>query len=624
MCGIFGTLNHQGELDASVVFDGLRHRGPDQQDSLIIDTLKLYHTRLAIQDLSSTGRQPMAYKDLYIVFNGEIYNHMQLRTRYQLKAASNSDTLTILMLYERLGMAMLAEFDGMFAFALYDRKNGRLFFARDRAGKKPLYLYRDAGMLAFSSELSLLNTIFSPEPDLSSLSAYLYLGHHYRRAVPYRKVTELENGHYLQIDTHNGTEKQVSWFSIEERYQVQTRLPLGDALARVDALLQTAVASRMTSSDLQVGCFLSGGIDSGLVTAMAAKHTDRLKTFTVKMAGGFDESELAGKVARRYDTDHTTIEIDFSDLANDIEMIIANYGEPTSDNSVIPSYYVAREAGKHVRVVLNGDGADELFGGYRRYVPFRYVDFFRSGSLAAGTSKLLSTLLPVAHQKQSNYTYLYRLLEFSAKRDPLQVFASAGADLMNGFEEWFICPPALAAIRADLERVNRLSISPLKKMLLMDFQSMLFGRLLPKMDIATMAHSLEGRSPFLSDGLLRFVPGINDAHKISGLETKVILRRLAEKYLPAELVHQPKRGFEIPLADWVDGQLREIIGDYLGSASTLYKSLISERFVRDLMARKLRISDQRRAKILFAVFSLEVWNKQRTKKPTHKPQIVHA
>ncbi|PST83249.1 asparagine synthase (glutamine-hydrolyzing) [Pedobacter yulinensis] len=624
MCGIFGTLNYHQDIDDMIPFSGLLHRGPDQQGSMRVDNLKLYHTRLSIQDLSEAGKQPMIYKNLSIVFNGEIYNHLQLREKYQIRAASNSDTLTILMLYERLGMAMLDEFDGMFAFALYDREKKRLFLARDRAGKKPLYVYRHAGTLAFSSELNLLNAIFRPEPDLSALSAYLYLGHHYRKSVPYRGVEELENGHYLQIGTVTLEEKDISWFSMERQYAVSGRLSFGETLDETDRLLNNAVRSRMLTSDLPVGSFLSGGIDSGLVTAMAAAHTPRLKTFTVKMAGGFDESALALQVAQRYGTEHTTIEIEFSDLSNDIEQILANYGEPVSDNSVIPSYYVAREASRHLRVILNGDGADELFGGYRRYVPFRYLDFFKPPGLLSGASKLLDAVLPIAHQKQSNFTYLRRLIAFSAKKDPLQVYASAGADLLNGFEDQFIQPPALDHIAADLARINQSAMSPLSKMLVMDFQSMLFGRLLPKMDIATMAHSLEGRSPFLARDLLTFAPSLCDSAKISGLETKFVLRQLATRYLPENLVGQPKRGFEVPLSDWVDGKLKAVIGDYLTAPAPLYAGLISPQFVYKLMARKIRISDQRRAKILFAIFSMEVWNKKRTMRLANEPQILQS
>ncbi|SHG02568.1 asparagine synthase (glutamine-hydrolyzing) [Pedobacter caeni] len=609
MCGIFGTLNYEYAVSEEQVFAGLLHRGPDEQGCFNSRSVNLYHTRLAIQDLSTSGQQPMKYNGLVIVFNGEIYNHMELRKKYRLEAVSNSDTLTILMLFERIGMKMLEEFDGMFAFALYDTLNLRLYLARDRAGKKPLYIYQKGESFVFSSELNILQQVCKPEINYAALADYLYLGHHYRKATPYHLVNELENGHYVVIDTLPGQAQDICWFKIEEAYRNDRQLPYEDALMQLDQHLNRAVKRRIESADLDVGSFLSGGIDSGIVTAMAAQQQSRLKTFTVKVAGSFDESLLAEKVARKYDTDHTVVEIDFSDLSNDIEKIISNHGEPNSDNSAIPSYYVAREAKKYITVVLNGDGADELFGGYRRYVPFKHIDFFNPNQFTKISSGILAKILPVANQKQSLYTYCYRLLKFASYTDLVKIYCSASSDLFVGFEDVFIQKPTMLAITSDLERYNSYAISPLKKLLLMDFESMLFSRLLPKMDIATMAHSIEGRSPFLAKEVLDFAPGLPDHFKIRNIQTKQILRDLGKRYLPEALIHQPKRGFEIPLQKWVDHELWEVMQHYLFAGDALYPKIIRKEFIEQLIARRISISDERRAKILFCVFSLEVWHK---------------
>lgn len=617
MCGIFGTLNYDTPVDPQQIFQALWHRGPDEQDMQSIDNLSLYHTRLAIQDLSSSGKQPMEYNGLMIVFNGEIYNHIELRKKHGLEASSGSDTKTILMMFELMGMKMLEEFDGMFAFALYDLKNRTLYLARDRAGKKPLYIYRKNQSYIFSSELNTLYQVAKPEINFAALSDYLYLGYHYRRATPYLNVTELENGHYLKIDAQTLKEEDITWFNIQDSYQ--TRNPLSDeeSLEETERLLQLSVNRRIDSSDLDVGSFLSGGIDSGLVSAMAAQHSSSLKTFTVRVPGSYDESVLAEKVAQRYGTNHTVVDIDFSSLRDDIEKILSNHGEPNCDNSAIPSYYVAQAAKKHITVVLNGDGADELFAGYRRYVPFRHVDFFKPNNLTNISAKILAGILPIANEKQSYYTYLYRLLKFSSYTDLVKIYCSASSDLFVGFEDQFLRRPLMKEISSDLIAVNRLAISPLNKILLMDFQSMLFSRLLPKMDIATMAHSLEGRSPFLSKEMLEFAPGLADHLKINTVTTKSILRDLAAKYLPEELVQQPKRGFEIPLRKWVDHELKEIISSYLLAPDTIYDKLIRRSFVKDLLSKKIRVSDERRAKILFCVFGLEVWHKNLTKMPAN-------
>jgi asparagine synthase (glutamine-hydrolysing) len=514
------------------------------------------------------------------------------------------------MMYELMGMKMLEEFDGMFAFALYDLKNRMLYLARDRAGKKPLFIYRKGNTWMFSSELNILSQIARPEIDYAALSDYLYLGYHYRKSTPYLHVSELENGHYLKLDPQNMKEQEVTWFNMEEGYKRESKLNHEDSIAQLDHLLQLAVQRRMDSSDLDVGSFLSGGIDSGLVTAIAAKHARRLNTFTVRVPGSYDESGLAAKVAKSYGTNHTVVDIDFSSLQDDIETILSGHGEPNCDNSAIPSYYVAKAAKQHTTVILNGDGADELFGGYRRYVPFRHLDFFQPNNLTKISAKILAGILPIANEKQSYYTYLYRLLKFASYTDVVKIYCSASSDLFVGFEDQFLRRPLMKDISADLLAINKLPLSALNKILLMDFQSMLFSRLLPKMDTATMAHSLEGRSPFLSKELLEFAPGLPDHFKIHNVTTKSILRDLAVNYLPEELINQPKRGFEIPLRKWVDEELKTVINDYLLAKDTLYSRIIKKCFIEDLIAKKIRVSDERRAKMLFCVFGLEVWYKK--------------
>ena len=607
MCGIFGTVNYKASDRTADVFGGLYHRGPDDQQFLQLENVELFHTRLAIQDLSPGGKQPMVHNGLSIVFNGEIYNHMELRKKYNLQSPSSSDTQTILMLFELLGMKMLTEFDGMFAFALYDSVKKQLYLARDRAGKKPLYYYAHDNALVFSSELNVLYKIVGPDINYSSIPDYLYIGYNYGKSTPYQNVLELENGHFLKLNTVSGVQEDVAWFDITDCYLNNSQLTFKESIDQLDAKLQLSVNRRIDSSDLDVGSFLSGGIDSGLVTAMAANHKTNLKTFTVRMEGSYDESSLAQLVADRYSTKHTVVDISFSNLQNDITTILSNYGEPYCDSSAIPSYYVSQAAKKHITVVLNGDGADELFGGYRRYVPFKHFDFFNSGLVTRTGAKLLSGILPVSNEKKSQYNFLFRLLQFASFNDPVKLYNSATVDLMVGFEDQFLRKPELKQMRETLNNIKALPISSLSKLLLADFKSILLGDLLPKMDIATMASSLEGRSPFLSKEMLEFAPLMNDECKIKGTSTKFILRELSKKYLPSELVNQPKRGFEIPLKSWVNGILKDVIGDYISSTDNMYSNFISKDFVQNLLANKVQISQEKRAKILFCLLGLEVW-----------------
>jgi asparagine synthase (glutamine-hydrolysing) len=241
--------------------------------------------------------------------------------------------------------------------------------------------------------------------------------------------------------------------------------------------------------------------------------------------------------------------------------------------------------------------------------------------------RLISSLLPVANQKRSVYDYVYRLLEFASYHEVVKMYAAATSDIFVGHEKAFITPPELHGIRSKLREIKALPITGLQKMLLADFDAILFGVLLPKMDIATMEHSLEGRSPFLGKELLEFAPSIADKYKIRGFTTKYLLRTLAKKYLPEELIHQPKRGFEIPLRLWIDNDLKEILEDYLSSSNPLYVDFIDKSFIADLYKRRINVSDEKRAKVLYSILCLEVWNKQLNKEPRSaqklRASVVH-
>lgn len=609
MCGIFGTI-HYPLADKQAVLRSLAHRGPGEQNILEAGPVTWFHTRLAIQDLSESGRQPMRHGNVYITFNGEIYNHQELRDKYGLRHPSHSDTLTLLLLYERLGMDMLQELDGMFALGIYDASAGKVYLTRDRAGKKPLYLWRQGPSFAFSSELGALREAVPLELEEGALSAYLYLGYHFGKATPYKGVVEVEAGTWMAIDLGSGLTETRRWFDITRFYREQNPIGEAEALAGVEERLRKAVKRRIDSSDLEVGAFLSGGIDSGLITALAAEYSRNLRTFTVKLPGAYDESALAAQVAERYDTRHTTISISFDGLRDDFAGIVSRYGEPFFDSSAIPSYYVSREAKRHITVVLNGDGADELFGGYRRYLPFRYVDFFSLPSWERKLARGFSALLPPAHEKQSRYNYLYRLLRFASCDNLPDMYASATTDLFVGFTGELIRTPDLGALSEWLAQVRDLPVSPLRKMLAADFGALLPGDLLPKMDIATMACALEGRSPFLGKELLEWAPTLPDNLKLRGTTTKYLLRRLAAKYLPPDLPGQPKRGFEIPLKHWMDTELKDLCHAYLSAPGALYPSLVRPAFVRDLLDRKVPVSDEKRAKMLYTLLCLEVWYRE--------------
>ncbi len=315
-------------------------------------------------------------------------------------------------------------------------------------------------------------------------------------------------------------------------------------------------------------------------------------------------------MADRYQTDHHEIKISFDNLVNDIEKILSNYGEPFFDSSAIPSYYVSQAAKKHLTVILNGDGGDEIFAGYRRYVPFAKYDFFKAGFLTKRLASVLHALMPPSNNKKSKYNYFYRLADL-ARKNNLGIYLSSTIDSFEGFEKFLAGDDAcLDQVKNDFADMNRSGLSGLQKIMNLDFDNILAGNLLVKMDIATMAHSLEGRSPLLCKGLLEYVPAINDSYKIKGTQTKYILRKLAEKYLPAELINQPKRGFEIPLKKWVDGELKEMISSYLFAKDAYSNSFVVPGFIKNLWNRKLKTGDEKRAKMIWTLFALEVWYKK--------------
>ncbi len=605
MCGIAGSINFP--LNIPVLTKDLWHRGPDEQSTFSEKNLQLHHHRLSILDIAG-GKQPMQSGHLTIIFNGEIYNHLDVRSKYGLVCKTNSDTETILAAYHRKGPVCLNEFDGMFALAIYDSEKQEVFLARDRAGKKPLYYFSDGAKFIFASELNALYSQLPQQLDEENIGRYMRMGYFYKEATPYKNVKELPTGSYMTISLENLNSKLTSWWDISRYYEKPCKDDFEMALYRVDEILHQAIKNRVESSDLEVGSFLSGGIDSGLVTAIGKQYNSSLKTFTVSFQGQYDESSLARLVAAKYETNHHEIRIDFKDLKDEAEKILMNYGEPHYDDSAIPSYYVSREAKKHLTVILNGDGGDELFGGYRRYVPFSKMDFFRDTPVRQRLFKMLYSLVPPTRNKMSKTAYIKRLLFFGS-RSGIDTYFSATTDIFEGLEKdvfknkW---EPGNDISREFADILNS-SLSGLQKIMLLDFNNILPSLLLVKMDIATMVHSLEGRSPFLSKGLLEYVPSLPDKLKIKGTTTKFLLRKLGEKYLPSQLIYQPKRGFEPPLQQWVNHELRELIGDYLVSNNVLYPSFIKRDFVKGLLDNKIKVASEKRAKMIWLLFTLEVW-----------------
>ena len=572
MCGIAG-FNFR--VNKENILKKLHHRGPDEDGVFEDKNFSFFHTRLSIQDIYS-GHQPFFYQNYMIIFNGEIYNHLELRKNLDVNWTTSSDTETLLHLYLKYKENMFEMIDGMFSFCIYDGE--KLFLARDRAGKKPLYIYQKGNKFGFASEINTLKFL-DLEIDEDDIKLFLDTGF---CESGYKEITEFPAGCYGYFK--NGL-KTYKYFDILDYYKLPK---IESPLEKLDNILTKSVKNRLFSSDVEVGAFLSGGIDSSLIVAKASEFTN-LKTFTVRFDGQFDESSLALLVAKRYATKHHIIDINID--FNEIEKIILNYGKPFFDSSAIPSYFVAKEARKYLKVVLNGDGADEIFGGYRRYVPF----IKGWDKIAKKFAFILPLLFP---QSRGKLMFIYRLIRASNK-EGIEWYNILLNDLFVDIYSF----DSKKISKID-KFIKEIKLDSFEKLLYLDFELNLKG-LLMKMDIATMANFLEARSPFLSKYMLELVPRIDKNDKL----LKKILKDLAKEYLPNELINAPKRGFEIPLTRWVNNEMNNMIMSYLNKG--FYKNFVDEKVIKNIIERKINIPEDKRAKILYLLFTLELWYENR-------------
>lgn len=598
MCGIAGGTSLSKQQIESIKLS-MFHRGPDEQNIYTYKDFSLIHTRLSIQDVFN-GAQPFVIGDYVIAYNGEIYNHLSLRKkvkRYTFK--TQCDTETLLALFIEYGETILDDIDGMFAFSILNKATNEVYLGRDRAGKKPLYFYKNSTSIIFASELNAIkNGISNLSINNDEIYSYIRNGFFYKNKTPYQDVFEIDPGFMYTVSLNDLSIKKKRFFNYLNYYKESKISDINIALKKVDECLHKSIKDRLLSSDLEVGAFLSGGIDSSLIVAIASGYVDKLKTFTVKFEDSYDESSLAKLTAKKYKTDHTEIQLSMN-LKDDVEKILQRYGEPFMDSSAIPSYYVSREAKKHVTVVLNGDGADELFGGYRRYVPVGN-NFIKVASYFS----FLAEYIPKPNNKKSFYNYIFRMLMISNKLG-IDYYNSSTNDIFEDVYK-FKSNETFNEMDSFIQSTNNEDISELSKVMLMDFNIILRNDLLKKMDIATMANSIEGRSPFLSKYMLELAPTLSDKLKVNGMSTKFILRELSKKYLSNELIRQPKRGFEVPLKKWVNEDIKENIFDSLKQNSYSCQ-FIEWKFINKLLHGKIKVSDEKRAKMLWTLYCLEVW-----------------
>jgi asparagine synthase (glutamine-hydrolysing) len=598
----------------------IRHRGPDDEGIHVEAGVGLGMRRLSIIDLS-TGHQPIHNEDrtVWVVFNGEIYNYRELRS--ELEGAghrfyTSSDTETIVHAYEEWGEDAFERFRGMFGVALWDRTGRALFLARDRAGIKPVYFAEQDGRICFGSEIkSLLVAGVDRTLDLAALDHYLTFLYTPRDGSIFHAVRKLPPGHLLRWRDGRTVVRPYWQLPVEESFSGTT----SEAADGLHDVLRDAVRSHLVS-DVPLGAFLSGGIDSSLVVGLMSEVSDRpVKTFSIGFdEPQFDELEHARQVAAHFHTDHHEFVVRPDGLSI-LDRLIGHFDEPFADSSAIPTWYVCEMARRYVTVVLSGDGGDELFGGYDRYLPHPRVAAFDRLGIPAGR-QVAAALWPVLPHGTRGKNFLRhvarddqgRYLDSSAFFQPDEKAALYTPDVLSSIHT----DAAERALGAQFEGLSRLPFA--SQMMKFDFRTYLPEDVLVKVDRMSMAHSIESRVPLLDNRVIDFAARLPADMKIRDGRRKLLLKEVASRLLPADIVHRRKQGFGVPVGVWFRGTLREAFGDILGSSRARERGYFRQPFIDRILQEHLSgVRDHTMR--LWQLVVLELWHRAYVDAPAFAP-----
>jgi asparagine synthase (glutamine-hydrolysing) len=622
MCGICGkvyfdvqrTVTH-AELER--MSKTLEHRGPDGEGIWTDGYVGLAHRRLAIIDLRAVAGQPMSNEDgsIWVTFNGEIYNFQELRVELAARGhvfRTASDTEVIVHAYEEYGRECLNYFRGMFAFALWDTRAHTLFLARDRVGKKPLYYYKGHDRFVFGSEIKALlaDPAVPREPDPVALDHYLALQYIPAPLTAFRGIHKLPAAHWLAL--HDGHVEIGRYWKL--RYTPKRTISMQDAMAELEWHLAEAVRLRLVS-DVPIGAFLSGGIDSSAVVAYMANALDSpVRTFSVGFTeDAFDERPFARLVAERYETAHTELVVDAS-VAEILPRVVWHYDEPFGDASAVPSYAIAALTRQHVTVVLNGDGGDENFAGYDRYITDRLLH--RGDIVPLSFRRAFACLLqhlPPGWRQWQPLQKLAKIASIMAETSGYRYARLGGHFTPEARQSLYTDAFQAAVAEADPEGVFEESFAQsdaedwTDTALNADVNLYLADDLLVKMDRATMAHALEARSPLLDHVLMEYVATLPRSFKLSGLEKKRVLKASLRGLLPDTILDRPKMGFCAPIATWFRGALREMAYDTLLAPRAMQRGYFRPEVVATLLDTHCR-REANHAEYLWDLLILELWH----------------
>ncbi|MDV6346615.1 asparagine synthase (glutamine-hydrolyzing) [Nitrosomonas sp. Is35] len=620
MCGITGFIGSLANINSSAVLRSMSaaiiHRGPDDDGFLETTTrdgrhrMGLAHRRLSIIDLS-TGHQPMGNEDgtVQVIFNGEIYNFHSLRD--QLIAlghhfVTNSDTETIVHAYEQWGERCVEYFRGMFAFAIWDSHKERLFLARDRFGKKPMFLCETHGVLLFASEIKSILAFPGVHAEVDTGAVWDYFAYRYvpAPATLFRGIRKLMPGCYAIWE--KGILTETCYYRPPDREVfVNSPLPADPVGAFLD-ILDQAVNIRMIA-DVPFGAFLSGGIDSSAIVGLMSRHSAQpVKTFSVGFAEArYSELSYAKTIAEQFKTDHHELVVSQEHLMQHLPDLVRFRDAPVAEPSDIPIYLLAKEARKTVKMVLTGEGSDEFLGGYPKHVYERYAGWYQTipGTVRRGLLEPLVQSLPYRFRRAK--TAIVNLgLDHFEERMPRWFGALSDAERKNLVT---LSQPVNRAgeVQFDTSPAN----SSLRRILYFDQTSWLPDNLLERGDRMTMAASLEARMPFMDHELAAFVSSLPDKYRVRGHTTKWILREAMKRLLPSAILQRPKVGFRVPVNEWFQGPMREYLYEHLKSSTSLtreyYRPAMLDKVLTDHMSGR-----QNHEKLLWSMLNLEIWHRQ--------------
>ena len=625
MCGIAGVVSTIGGDLASQVAPltvAQQHRGPDAWGVWADETCALGHRRLAIIDLSEAGRQPLSNDDgtVWITFNGEIYNFQAIRAELESQGCrfrTRTDTEVIVRAYERWGIDCLERLRGMFAFGLWDKRKRRLLLARDRVGKKPLYYARVGKHFFFASELQglLADARVPREVNPAAIDAYLTYGYIPAPQTGFRGIYKLSPAHWLTLEVTEGGVVERNGHYWRLSHLPKLRLSEAEAGQALREKLTEAVRLRLIS-DVPLGAFLSGGIDSSVVVGLMAEMSERpVKTFSIGFEdAAYNELDHARRIATKWGTDHHEFVVKPDALAI-LPLLVRHYGEPYADSSAVPTFYVAQMTRSHVTVALNGDGGDESFAGYERYIGNRLAEKLQKLPGGAAAGRALGRILPDSLDPKNRLRQARRFLAVSMLPMPRR-YGRWVSYFSDEAKERLYCKDWKAQLNGEKEDgwlaslfSDTAGLDPVDAAMAVDIQSYLPFDLLVKVDITSMANSLEARSPFLDHEVMEFAARLPVEMKLRGMESKYLIKRVFTDLLPQENVKRRKMGFGVPVGKWFRGPLRELLCDTLLSERQLGRGDFHPDEVKHLVSEHLNGHADNSFQ-LWNLLMLELWRQE--------------